>query len=442
MVGGGISGLAAAWELRSRADVTVFEPGHIGGRIRTELFEGRPVDCAADAFLTRSPDATALCAELGIDDLVAPAAGRAMLWWRDRLELLPEGTVLGAPTRLRPLIDSNLISTAGWLRAAADLILPARRPAGDVSAHRLVAGRFGAQVADRLADPLISSIHAGRSQELSAAATVPQLYNAAAGSRSLMRALSRTGPTVSRSAAPVFLAPRSGMQTLTDVLAARLREGGVTFEAAEVKSVVPCEGGAELGGERYDGCVLAVGAATAHRLLGAAAPGELAAIPTASVALVTLGYPELELPAGISGLLASPDDRPDRVMTACSFASQKWPHWANPGRSVVRLSAGRYGDRRIEGIDDAGLVERLAAELARATGQPAAQPDTWRVSRWSDSFPQYLVGHLARVGAIDDHLRRDAPGIAVCGSSYRGVGVPACIASGQAAARRLYREEP
>lgn len=433
VVGGGIAGLAAAFELSGRSEVTVFEAARLGGRILTEPFEGRPVDCGPDAFITRSPDATGLCEELGIDDLVAPQAGKALLWWNGALKPIPEGLMLGVPSRIGPLVRSGLLSPLGIVRAGADVVLPRRRYDGDVSVRELIAGRFGAEVADRLADPLIGSIHAGRSERLSAEATVPQLLAAARRSRSLLLEL-RKAPQP-RSGAPMFMAPRLGLSEMVAALERRLRDDDVAFEAARVVSVRSADGGAvDVDGSRFDGCVLAVGAAEAASLLGDDVDAGLQDFETASVALVTLGFPELDLPAGCSGLLVPRQG--GHLMTACSFASQKWPHWAAPGRSVLRVSAGRAGDRRIDQLSDEDLVERLSAEVAVALGAPAA-PDTWRVNRWPDAFPQYGVDHSKRVEQAERAVRTKLPGVALCGSSYRGIGVPACIASGRAAARSL-----
>ncbi len=433
VVGGGIAGLSAALELSGRAEVTVFEADRLGGRIQTEPFEGRPVDCGPDAFITRSPDALGLCEELGLDDLVAPRAGRAMLWWNGALKEIPEGLMLGAPSRIGPLIRSGLLSPVGIIRAGADVVLPRRRYDGDVSVRDLIAGRFGAEVADRLADPLIGSIHAGRSEHLSAEATVPQLLGAARRSRSLLLELRKTPQA--RSGAPLFMAPRLGMSELVSALERRLRQDGVVFEAARVGRVGSAGGASvDVDGSRFDGCILAVGAAQAASILGDEVGAGLSGFETASVALVTLGYPQLDLPDGCSGLLVPRQG--EHLMTACSFASQKWPHWAAPGRTVLRVSAGRAGDRRIDRLSDEELVERLSSEVASAVGAPVAA-DTWRVSRWPDAFPQYGVNHTARVERAERDVRTKLPGAALCGSSYRGIGIPACIASGRAAARSL-----
>ena len=441
VVGGGIAGLAAAWEARDRADVTVFDPGPLGGKLRTEPFEGRPVDLAADAFLTRVPEAVALAGELGLtDDLVAPAAGQALVWHAGRLHKLPAELVLGAPRRVTPLLRTGLLDPIGAARAALDLVLPATQWGEDVSVYDLVARRFGRQVASRLVDPLVGSIHAGRTEELSAAATAPQLLAAARRQRSLMLALRHppTPPNANANSSngksgPVFLAPSGGMQVLVDRMVTLLKEAGVRFEPSAVRPIEWGPDGLKLSGKAWDGVVLATPAEEAARLLGDRAPAGLRSIPTVSVTLVAMEYraSDLDAPAGTSGILVPRGE--GLVMTACSFADTKWPQLARPGRVLLRVSAGRDGDDRHAHLDDDALVERLHRDLASvagATGRPVA----WRVSRWPASFPQYRVGHLARVADIFGQL---PPGVAVAGASYQGVGVPACIASGRRAAASL-----
>jgi oxygen-dependent protoporphyrinogen oxidase len=434
VVGGGIAGLAAAWQARHDAEITVFEPGPIGGKLRTEAFEGRPVDCGADAFLTRVPQAVALAEELGLgDELVAPSAGQALVWSGGALHPLPAELVLGAPTRVGPLLRSGLVSPLGAARAALDLVLPASNWNDDVSVYELVRRRFGHQVAAGLVDPLVGSIHAGRTDELSAAATAPQLLAAARRSRSLMlglRAATKAGPATG---GPMFLAPGGGMGELVERLEQRLRLAGVTFRSEAVATI------GELG--TYDGIILALPAARAATILGDLAPAGLGAIPTASVTLVTMAYAAADLrpPPATSGELVArvgAKGTPGMLMTACSFAGAKWPHWSVPGQTLLRVSCGRDGDVRPTAMADAELVERLGAELrlvVGATGDPLA----WRVTRWADAFPQYRVGHLELVAAMETTLRRTAPGVRLAGASYQGAGIPACIASGRRAAASL-----
>ncbi len=441
MVGGGMAGLAAAWEMRAGAEVTVFEPDHLGGKVVTSDFCGRPVDEGADAFITRQPAALDLCRQLGIDgDLVAPAAGRSLLWWDGRLRALPDGLALGVPTRLGSLATSGLLSPAGVARAALDVILPRRLDPAGTTVHQLVAARFGSQVADRLVDPLVGGIHAGLTEELGAAEVTPQLVAAAGRSRSLLRGL-RAGPVAA--AGPLFVAPRAGMEAIAVRLVEELKGDGVGFVGTPVAAVSSVAGAGRPrvvvapDDEPFDAAVVAVPAGVAASLLAGSAPAAAAAlggVAYASVALVTMMFAGEAPPPGVNGFLVP--RAAGALMTACSFGSSKWPHWAAPGHTVVRLSAGRHGDDRAVELDDGPLVERLAGELARFTGWRSA-PVAWRVSRWAHSFPQYTPGHAGRVGAAENQLRQLLPNVTLAGAAYGGVGIPACVESGRRAAATL-----
>jgi oxygen-dependent protoporphyrinogen oxidase len=228
------------------------------------------------------------------------------------------------------------------------------------------------------------------------------------------------------------------MGRLVTRLVEALTEKGVCFEPNAVSALGGEKGGrVDLGAAGvFDRVVLAVPAAVASRLLHGRSPDaarELAAIPTASVALVTLSYPRdgVDVAAGASGILVPRGE--GRLMTACSFGSRKWPHWSSPDHAVLRVSTGRYRDERALQLTDEDLVERLLGEVASAL-RTTAVPTEWRVSRWPAAFPQYLVGHLQRVERLERILARDVPQVALAGASYRGSGIPACIASGRRAA--------
>jgi oxygen-dependent protoporphyrinogen oxidase len=446
VVGGGIAGLAAAWELATAAipvAVTVFEPGRLGGNVATSPFAGHLVDEGADAFIARVPDGIRLCQELGLtSELVAPEAGRALLWVGGRLRALPEGLTLGVPGKILPVLRSGLLSPAGLVRAGLDLVLPPTAWPADLSVADLISRRLGRQVAERLVDPLLGGIHAGNTAELSAEAVAPQLNTAARSGRSLLLTLRGAAPP----SGPTFLAPRGGMSRLVNRLIEALTERGVSFEQSAV-DVLSRERGNRLDlapGGSFDRVVLATPAAAASGLLHDLSPEaavELAAIPTASVALVTLAYRRhaVAVPEGASGILVPRGE--GRLMTACSFGSLKWPHWSAPDDLVLRVSTGRHGDVRALELGDEDLVARLAGEVAAALRTTAA-PTEWRVSRWPSAFPQYLVGHVSRVDRLERILARDVPEVALAGASYRGSGIPACIASGRRAAGTVLAAQP
>jgi oxygen-dependent protoporphyrinogen oxidase len=217
----------------------------------------------------------------------------------------------------------------------------------------------------------------------------------------------------------------------------RLVSSGVKIEATAVESVRPLSDGALVDHERFDCAVLAVPAPLAAHLLGEDAPEEMGRIRLTDVALVTaeLARDELPIADDVNGILVAPSE--GALMTACSFGSNKWPHWADrPDRAVVRISSGRSGDRRASALPDAELADRLLADLGRALGARLI-PSAVRVSRWPAAFPLYEVGHLQRVERMEAELSARAPRIKLAGSSYRGAGIPACITSGRQAAAAL-----
>jgi oxygen-dependent protoporphyrinogen oxidase len=442
VAGGGITGLAAAWFLRGSAEVTLFEPHRVGGKILTSDFGGRRVDEGPDAFITRTPDAVDLCRALGIgDDLVAPATGHASLWARGRLRPLPPN-VLGVPTDLGALWRSGVVSRASVARAALDLVLPATKLDDDRSLGDVLAARIGRGAALGMVDALLGGIHAGRTEELSIRATAPQLASAVTRHRSLIRGLANDRRRqAAASPGPVFLTPPGGVGQLVERLQRHLG-GAITRRRVEQISR-GADGAWSIDGEPFDGVILAVPAPVAAGLVAphsAAAASELRSIRHSSVVVTTLAYRSSAMPAdrfsGSGFLVPRPEGR---LMTACTFGSNKWPHWSGPDTVVVRASAGRDGDERVLDLPDGRIVDMLHAELTEAVGVTEA-PVEARVSRWPDAFAQYAPGHLGRVARIERSLAGDAPGIVVAGATYRGVGIPACIASARQAADALTAE--
>ncbi|HUQ39544.1 MAG TPA: protoporphyrinogen oxidase [Acidimicrobiales bacterium] len=430
VVGGGIAGLTSAYRLRAAGvDVVLVEASdRWGGKIRTTDFAGGPVDEGADAFLARRPEAIALCAELGIDgELVAPATGKAWLWTRGALRAIPDGTVIGVPADIGPVLRSRALSLRGRLRVLGDVVLPASNTVGDESIAAAVTRRFGPEVTDRLVDPLLGGINAGRTDRLSLLASAPQLASARSA-RGMARAL-RGQRSTAAADGPVFLAPRAGMQALVDSLVARLEADGAELRLGTPVSALDLD---EWGA---DTAVVTTPAPVAAGLLAAMAPEAataLRAVEYASVALVTAAFAadEARFPEG-SGFLVPRVD--GKLLTACTWFTAKWPHLARPDQLVIRLSAGKIGDARHAALRPDDLVARLLDDLGDATGV-RAQPSEVRVTHWPDSFPQYDVGHLDRVAAIEAAL---PPHVAVAGAALHGVGIPACIGSAAKAAAKL-----
>jgi oxygen-dependent protoporphyrinogen oxidase len=463
VVGGGIAGMAAAWELVQSAEparVVVLEGSErLGGKIQAATVAGVTVDTGPDAFLARRPEAVALCGEIGIaDELVPPGSRRAYVWSRGRLRALPDGLALGIPTRLGPVVRSGILSPAGLVRAGVDLLgLPRRRAPGggatatgagdDRSIGDIVADRLGREVVDRLVDPLVGGIHAGPVSAMSAAAVFPLLLEAWARGGSLFRALRAVAPPPAPAhAAPVFLAPRRGVRRLVDSLVTELEERGVELRPSTPVTAI------ERAGDRAgawtvrvgdgtlaaDGVIVAVPAGPAAELL---APLDqtvgalLAEIGYATVTVLTFVFPSSSPSHHLDGTGFLVPAVEGRLTTGCTWMSTKWPQLAGPDEVVVRASVGRFGDERAIAMADGELAEAVLEELRPVLGLQGA-PSATLVTRWPDAFPQYAPGHLARVEAIEAGV--DALGaVAVAGAAYRGVGIPACIASGRRAARRV-----
>ena len=461
VVGGGISGLAAAWELtggtQPRGDaphVTVLEAGaRLGGVIRSDAFDGRTVDMGPDGFLGRRTEAVDLCREVGLGDALVPIAARgASVWARGRLRALPEKLALGIPTAFWPAARSGILGVRGQLGLARDALLPRpdlRGPMGDRAVGPLVARKLGRRVVDTLVDPLIGGIHAGSVDDMSAAAVFPPLLAAAQRRGGLMRALRAEVPAPEPDGAPLFWTLRDGMGSLVARLAAGLDARGVEVRlSAPVDAAVRRDGGwdVSVGADvhRAEGVVLAVPANAASFLLQPhddEAAGLLDAIDYAAVTVVTFRVAADDVPTELYGtgfLVPRRSAHPGREpwsVTACTFLDRKWPHLARPGEVLLRASLGRIDDDRPAGLDDAEVTSRAWEELGALLGA-GGQPLESTVVRWPEALPQYRVHHLLRTAGIDAAVAR-LGNLAVAGAAYRGVGIPACIASGRAAAHAL-----
>jgi len=459
VVGGGISGLAAAFFLRDRGlAVTVLEGSpRLGGKLAVSQVAGIDVDEGAEALLARRPEGTELIEAAGLAGrLVSPGTTAAAIWTRAGLRPLPKRQLMGVPADLGELESSGILSPAGLARAREDLRLPPTARAGDVAVASYVGARFGRELVDRLVDPLLGGVYAGRSDELSFEATLAGLAQASRQHRSLADAAASLLPGPgSRPGPPVFTTLSGGLGTLPASVAARsgatVRTGAMTRELARTVRRDGEAGGAwrlTLGpaaapeGLDADAVILAVPAAPASRLLAGVAgagtaPAALGEISYASTVIVTLAYRRHafgRLPEGSGYLVPAVDGH---VVKAVTFSTIKWPHLRSGdlGLEIVRCSVGRVGEDALLQRDDGELAGLAAADLAAATGVRGV-PVGIRVSRWGGGLPQYTVGHRERVGRIRAAVA-SLPGLAVCGAAYDGIGIPACIASARLAADQV-----
>lgn len=441
VVGGGIAGLAAALEVRRlqpAADLLLIEAAaRLGGKIAVSEVGGLAVDEGADSMLTRVPEGLALLRAAGLDgESVSPAVASASIWTRGRLRPLPGGTILGIPTDLAALARSEVLTSAGLARVPLDLVLPGAGVADDVSVGTLVRRRFGGEVVERLVDPLLGGVYAGRADALSLQATLPQLVEPLRLSRSLLLATRAARATTPPPDGPLFASLAGGLGRLPAALArasgAQIRLGTTVRQVRRTPTGWSLLAGSPARPRQLsaDAVVLAVPGSAASRLLGDLVPTaarELGELDYASVAIITLvlGAP---LPGSGSGYLVPAVD--GHATKAVTFSSRKWAHLAGD-HAVVRTSVGRSGDAHVLQREDADLVRIVCDELSQAVGPLPPLVDS-RVTRWGGGLPQYAVGHLDRVRRLRSAL---PAGLAVAGAAYDGVGVPACARSGRDAAR-------
>jgi protoporphyrinogen/coproporphyrinogen III oxidase len=450
VVGGGVAGLTAARELTSRLgdriDVTVLEGAPlVGGKLRVSEVAGIPVDEGAESMLARRPEGVELAKSLGLgDDLVEPGTTRAAIWAGGALRPMPSGHVMGVPADAAAVAVTGLLSAESVARIEAEDRLPPDPLDGDVAVGPYVAARLGGEVVDRLVEPLLGGVYAGRADELSLRATLPQLVPGLQETGSLVGAARAVTARAPVSAGPVFTSVRGGMGRLAAVLAercgARVRTSAMVRELRRTQSGWALTVGPTRAPEQVlaDAVVVAVPARPASRLLADAVPAaarELAAIEYASMVLVTFAFPAVAFPAPPAGSGYLVPASEGRLTKAATFITTKWPHAARDGLVVVRCSLGRHGDERRLQEDDETLARRAATELADAVGV-RGEPVDVRVSRWGGALPQYAVGHLDRVDRVTAALAAE-PTLAVCGAAYRGVGVPACIGTAREAADRV-----
>jgi len=468
VVGGGITGLTAGYRLavdHPEIDVTVLEASdRPGGHLRTgplddPMLDGLPIDAGADAFLVRVPWALDLCVELGLDDeLVSPSARKASLWLDGALWPIPSPNVLGVPLDPRT-VAPGLLGPADLERLAGDGVpdIPiggdldgALGTSGDLSVGAVIRACVGDQVFERLVDPLLGGINAGRADDLSCTVMAPQLLAPARSTEGLLAGL-RRAVAAANPAAPVFNSPAAGMERLIEALVAvlgdRLRIGSPVTRLDRAPGDDTSDGQAPgwgattaSGTYRADAVVLAVPAHVAATLVAphsSDAGDLLAGWHHASVALATFAFDraDLEVPADQSGFLVGRATNQESIplMTACSFAGSKWAHLDHPERTVLRVSCGRIDDERPARLTDDELVAALRADLATTLGVEAS-PTAVRLGRFPDSLVQFPVGHVDRITDLDGLLADETPGLLVTGTVRNGVGIPACIRSGTEAA--------
>ena len=448
VVGGGMAGLAAAYELKCRAAsfVLIEAAPRLGGVVRTEHTGGFTLDAGPDSLLVQKPAALDLCRELGLGSrLLSTLEPRTAYVLRGRLRPLPRASVLGIPTAVAPWVASRLLSPAGRLRFAADLVLP-RGDGSDESVGNFFRRRFGAEAVEYIAEPLLAGIHAGDVDRLSMPALFPRFVEAERDCGSVIRAFRRRHRNAPPPAGGMFRSLPGGIAELVAALAATLPPAAARCGTRAVALSGSSPYTVHLAGRepiRARCVILATPAHVTADLVGSL-DERLAAlcaeIPYTSTATVLLAYPRSAVrrrPRG-SGFVVPRRERAIPLM-AGSWVTSKWPGRAPEGQVLLRGFLGGVRDPRVDERPDDDLIDRTHATFAGLLGL-SRRPHLARVYRWRRANPQHNVGHLARVAAIEARLR-GRPGLFVTGAGFRGVGIPDCVADGRATAREA-AEQP
>ncbi len=455
VVGGGISGLAAAHrlvELDPACQVTLLEAGErLGGVISTVHENGFQVEQSADNFITTIPYGLDLCKRLGLTDQLIQtnqAHRQTYVVCRGKLYKLPDGFLMMAPTQMWPLALTPVLSPLGKLRAGMEYFIPPRKEETDESMASFVRRRLGPEAYDRLVEPLISAVYAADLEKLSLLATLPRFRDMERKHGSLIRAMRKQmksrpkGKAESGARYSMFVTLRDGLSSLIDAMAARLPQGAVRLNTRVERIERRAEGWAiSTGGgepEAFDGLILATPSGTAGRLIepiDGQLAGDLGSIVHSGTAIVSLGYAWEQIEHSLNGMGAVVPSVENSPILACSFSSQKYAHRAPEGKTLLRVFVGGARNPALAEMEDGKLLELVTDELARLLGA-RGEPCFINIAHWPGTMPQYHVGHLDLVEKIE----RQVAGIAnleVAGNAFRGVGLPDCIHGGEEAARRV-----
>jgi oxygen-dependent protoporphyrinogen oxidase len=472
VIGGGITGLAAAHrisELLPDAELSLFEAApRLGGVLETIQLDGFLIERSADSFLTRLHAAIDLCRRLGIE-LVSTeeTRRRAFVVRAGRLMPVPDGFFLMSPRKLRPILTSPILSPLGKLRLLAEPFIRApvpspQSPASDESIASFARRRLGRETFERLVQPLVGGIYTGDPEKLSMAATMPEFFAAERNDGSLLRPavpwtghLSDQSETASGARYALFVAPEQGTSALIDALSARLPPRSIQLntrvtaidQTADGRWKLDCglkthspnpQSAIRNPQSSFDAIIFAIPAYAASELLeslSAPLAAELAAIEYAGCVVVSLGFDRQQIADPLDGFGFVVPQIENRRIIAASFASQKFRGRAPHDTVLIRTFVGGALQPELLDLPDAELSQ-LAIDELRELLHISGEPRVVDIARWPRSMPQYHVGHLQRVAHIE-HLVARHPTLALAGNAYHGVGIPQCIASGEAAAERI-----
>jgi len=463
IIGGGITGLAAAYSLQELArknhapiSFTLIEgQSRLGGKILTDTEKGFVIEGGPDSFISQKPWAMELCLQLGLKDRLTGTnrdQTATYILHNGRLVNLPEGVMLLVPTRIRPFLSTPLFSPLGKLRMGLDWIIPRKKNDDDESLAGFVRRRLGQEAVERLAEPLLAGIYAGDAEQMSLAATFPQFMELEERHGSLIRGMlarsrerGKPAPSGNEPPTTMFMTLKGGLSELVEAIVSKLDREALTIgtdaERIHWKSglstyQVRLKNGTSLTADAVIATSPAYVTADLLSETDATLVRMLREIPYVSTATVSLAYRKDSFRHPMKGFGFVAPRRERRSIMACTWTSTKFPHRAPADRALLRCFVGGAGREDIISLPEKDLVERVREDLREIMGV-TEEPILSRVYRWEKANPQYPVGHLDRLAEIDDRLTR-LPGLFLAGAAYRGVGVPDCIRQGTEAAKRAF----
>ena len=457
IIGGGISGLSAAYALEEKRksavplEYVLFESStRLGGVLVTDHVDGCIVEAGPDSFLTEKPWATDLCKQIGLGDQLIGSNDsdrKTYIVTNRKLVVMPDGLMFMVPTKIIPTVLSPLFSWRTKFRMAAEWFHPPHKATADETVAQMVERHYGPEMVDLLADPLLSGVYGGEASQLSVRSVLPRFADMESQYGSLGRAMLASRKKIKAAskgpARPLFTSLKDGMQQMIDALVARL-DANALRTTSPVESLLPqSDGGgwtvcARYKTNRFDAVILATPAQAGAAVLRGSnekLAQELAGIQYGSSVTVTLGYDEKvrrSLPPGFGFLVPRSEGR---RMLAATFVHNKFPHRAPENRAIVRCFLGGARDEQILQSSQEEILEIVRRELREIIGL-IAEPLFARVYKWKSAMAQYTVGHLERLQRIES-LRQQLPTLALAGNGYSGIGVPDCVRSGTEAAAKV-----
>lgn len=453
VIGGGMTGLTATYYLKKAIEkhnlpinLNLIEATiRLGGKIHTVKKEGFLIEKGPDSFLARHQSAIKLAESLGLgDELIHNKADQIYVLVNDRLYPIPEGSVMGVPTKMKPFMTTNLFSISGRIRATADLIMPRSKIDGDESLGLFFRKRLGDEVVENLIEPLWSEIYAEDIDQLSFLSTFPSFLEMDESDRSLIASLKRSvalSDEIKKEKSGRFITFKNGLQSLVDNMEDKLGSEivmkGVKVERIQKKldkNLLFLNNGEMM---EADSIISAV----PHHVLPTFFPeyrlfDKWKHHPSTSVATVVMAFPKNAVEEKIDGSGFVIPRNTDFTITSCTWTNKKWPHTTPEGKVLLRSYIGRVGDEAVVSLSDEEIEQIVFEDLQRLL-RISERPDFTVISRWEKAIPQYKVGHKDRINKLKMKVLEELPGVFIAGSSFEGLSIPACIEQGEEAVKQV-----